>query len=95
MSLQQETIRPVLVVNSTEKQLSVTEDDGLVSPDDSVLWGRLKNPETLNNLQPQYRHFSKERRIERSALIKEYLCLFNDIPTLVGHKIAQSGRAQY
>lgn len=41
----------------------------------------------LNNLQPMYRHLSKESSIERSALIKEYLCLFNDIPT-------QSGRAQ-
>lgn len=45
-----------------EKQLSVPEYDGLVTPDDSLLWGRLKKPETLNNLQPLHRYLSRGTR---------------------------------
>lgn len=84
--MQQETIRLVLVVDSVEKHLSLPDNDGLGSTDDS-LWGQLKNSETLNNQQPLFRLLSKERGIEMS---KRGLSLFNDFPTdtdLVEHDI--------
>ena len=59
--------------------LSVYEDDGVVSPDECLLWGRLKNSEMLGNLESLFGHLSKERCIELPALINNYLWLFDDV----------------
>ena len=66
------------------------DDDGVITPDESRLRGRLKNSETLGNLESSLEHLSTARSAELSALIREYRCLFNDVPSrtrLIQHDI--------
>lgn len=50
-------------------------------PDDSLLYGRLKNSETLRNLDSLLLHLTESKRGELSDLIQKYSCLFGDVPT--------------
>ena len=78
------------VARHSAAKLSVYEDDGVVSPDESLLRGWLGNSETLGNLKSLFGHLSKGQYVELSALINNYLCLFDDVPTcahLIEHDI--------
>ena len=68
----------------------VQEDDGVTPPDESLLRGRLKNSETLRNLDTLLGQLSVERRAELSTLIAGYHGLFGDTPSqthLIEHDI--------
>ncbi len=75
--LGQSGVRPALVVSS----LSVThEGDGVPEPDDSLLCGRLKNSESLCNLEKLLRYLPESKRGELSELLQNP-CLFGDVPS--------------
>lgn len=80
----QPSASPALMADTVRGYLSgdvvvLDDDDGVVAPDECRLRGWLKNPETLSNLESVCEHFSPERSAELSALIRGYLCLFNDV----------------
>ena len=60
---QQQTVQPVVMAETVARhsaaELSGYEDDGVVSPDESLLRGRLKNSEKLGNLESLFGHLSK------------------------------------
>lgn len=69
---------------------SVREEDGVTSPDKGLLSGRLKNSQTLTNLEKFLGHLSAEKIAELSALIGSFSQLFGDTPSqthLVEHDI--------
>lgn len=73
----------MLVADTVGRQsaagLPVPEDDGVVLPDESLLRGRLKNSETLRDLEALFGHLSTKRHAELSALIqtiRAYLMMF-------------------
>ena len=91
---QQQTVKPVVMAETVARhsgaKLSGDEDDAVVSPDESLLRGQLKNSETLCHLESLFGHLSKGQCVELSALINNYLCLFGDVPTcthLIEHDI--------
>lgn len=62
----------------------------MAAPDDPLLLGRLKNSETLRNLEVLLGHLPADKCAELSALIKRYPTLFRDTPsktTLIKHDI--------
>lgn len=64
--------------------------DGGATPDDSMLRGRLKNLESLRNLDVLLAHLSFEKRTKLAALIKNYPSLFGDTPSrtnLIEHDV--------
>lgn len=71
-------MHPVLLVSSVSESQEV---DGVPEPDDSLLYGRLKNSETLRNLDSLLLHLTESKRGELSDLIQKYSCLFGDVPT--------------
>ncbi len=88
--------KPLSTAGAVGSQFSVGEDDGVKAPDESLLRGRLKNAETLRNLESLFGHLSAERSAELSALIHSYPCLFGDTPRqthLIEHDI-DVGNAQ-
>lgn len=50
-------------------------------PDESLLCGRLKNSESLGNLDKLLVHRSESRCTELSELMRKYPCLFSDVPS--------------
>lgn len=61
---------------------SVAQDsDGIPEPDDGLLSGRLKNSESLRNLDSLLSHLSDEQRVELTELISEFPQLFGDVPS--------------
>ena len=65
-------------------------DEGVVTPDDSILQGRLKNSESLTRLEELLNHLSEPRRGELSELIRGYPLICGDAPTrthLIEHDI--------
>ncbi|KAL3967153.1 FMS-like tyrosine kinase 1 [Sarotherodon galilaeus] len=69
---------------------SVCGGEDVAAPDDPVLLGRLKNSETLQNLEVLLGHLPTDKRAELSELIKSYPTLFRDTPsktTLIEHDI--------
>lgn len=59
-------------------------------PDEAVLCGRLKNSETLENLNSLLSHLPNEKAVQLSKLIRDYPSLFGDTPTrtnLIEHDI--------
>ncbi len=65
------------------------EDEDVSGPDDAEIYGRLKNSESLQNLDGLLGHPDVSKRERLKELIKRYLCLFGDMPThthLVEHK---------
>ena len=82
----QQTVNPVLVTDtvgrrSSAAEMSPLEEDGVVSPDESRLRGRLKNSESLYESKSVFGHLSSQQSAELSDLRNNYLCLFNDVPT--------------
>ncbi|KAL2094915.1 hypothetical protein ACEWY4_009634 [Coilia grayii] len=59
-------------------------------PDDAILLGRLKNSESLANLQLLCNHLTPQQASELQDLIREFPTLFSDTPTqttLISHDI--------
>lgn len=71
-------VRPVLVVAS---EALGQEGDGVPEPDESLLRGRLKNSESLSNLDNLLSHLPESKREELSQLLHKFPCLFGDIPS--------------
>ncbi|XP_039514899.1 uncharacterized protein LOC120469791 [Pimephales promelas] len=73
-----EKVRPALMVNSVSGS---QEEDGVPEPDDSLLYGRLNNSDSLKNLDKLLSHLSETQCSELSDLVRKYSCLFGDVPT--------------
>ncbi len=69
---------PALAVDTCS---AVQESDGVPEPDDSLLSGRLKNSESLCNLDSLLLHLPVEQRVELWKLIGEFPQLFGDVPS--------------
>ncbi len=74
-------VQPVLVVESTSPVPLEEEIDGVSFPEDTVLLGRLKNPETLKNLHKMFAHLPECKCADLIALINNYVSLFGDVPS--------------
>lgn len=89
----EESVKPVSVaaaVGSSVIFLSVQEEDGVTPPDESLLRRRLKNSETLRDLETLFGHLSEERCAELSVLMNAFPCLFRDTPSrthLIEHDV--------
>uniref|UniRef100_UPI0037E7A689 uncharacterized protein n=1 Tax=Semicossyphus pulcher TaxID=241346 RepID=UPI0037E7A689 len=57
------------------------EGDGVPEPDDNLLYGRLKNSESLRSLDKLLAHLSESKRRELAELVRKYPCLFGDVPS--------------
>lgn len=78
---------PVLLVTS---EVLTQESDGVPEPDESLLCGRLKNSESLCNLDKLLAHLPESKRSELADLVHKFSCLFGDIPSrtsLIEHDI--------
>lgn len=65
-------------------------EEGLHTPDDGILRGRLKNCESLANLDVMLKHLPEPKHTELVNLIKGYPCLFADTPSrthLIEHDV--------
>lgn len=75
------------VVSSVSPALSVGDgvvvpgEDGVPGPDDSALCGRLKNSESLGQLDSLLSHLSPFQRSDLVCLIKRFPELFGDVPS--------------
>lgn len=79
-----------VLTSCTLGQSSLGGEEDVAAPDDSVLRGRLKNSETLQNLGSLLAHLSADKQSELIELIKSYPSLFHDTPsrtTLIKHDI--------
>ena len=63
------------------------ETDGVPEPDDSLLSGRLKNSESLCNLQSLLSHLPEEQRVELVELIGRFPQLFGDVPSRISRSV--------
>lgn len=71
-------------------QSSVGETEGIKVLDDAVMQHRLKNSETLKDLESLLTHLSVLQRAELSQLIGEFPSLFGDVPSqthLIEHSV--------
>jgi len=62
----------------------------LSGPDKAVLYGQLKNSESLQNMDNLFSHLDVSKRNQLADLIKHFPCLFGDTPTcthLIEHDI--------
>ncbi len=62
----------------------------MVVPEDCVLLPRLKNLETLQNLDPLLSHLSELQRLELKKLVLDFPSLYADIPSrthLIQHDV--------
>ena len=74
----------------TVVQSAFSGGEDVAVPDDALLRGRLKNSETLKNLDVVLAHLTVEQRTELAKLIKSYPSIFGDTPsrtTLIEHDI--------
>ena len=65
-------------------------EEGVATPDDSILQGRHKNSESLEKLDGLLGHLSESRGAELTELIRRYPAIFGDAPSrthLVEHDI--------
>ena len=84
--VQPPAVNPVLMADTVRREVSVglpgiDDDDGVNAPDECRLRGRLRNSETLASLESLLGHLSPDHSAELTALIREYVCLFGDVPT--------------
>ncbi|KAL1251972.1 hypothetical protein QQF64_019768 [Cirrhinus molitorella] len=71
-------------------QSLVWEEEGVKVLDDAVMQPRLKNSETLKDLERLLSHLSRWQRAELSQLIGEFSSLFGDVPSqthLIEHDV--------
>lgn len=64
--------------------------DDVLGPDEAILYGRLKNSESLRNLDGLLSHLDVSKRQQLVTLINRFPCLFGDTPTrthMVEHDI--------
>ena len=88
-------VSPALTVTSVfsgpvTPVVGLDEEVDVRAPDDPVMCGRLKNSETLRNLESLLVHLPDSQGSELAAVIKEYPALFGDTPSrthLVEHDI--------
>lgn len=73
-------VKPVLA-SCTVEQSAFSGGGNVAVPDDSVLCGRLKNSESLQNLDALLSHLSVKKRTELTKLIQSYPSLFGDTPS--------------
>lgn len=73
----EEGVPPALVASS----VAVMHEDGVPEPDDILLCGRLKNSESLCNLDKLLSHLSESRRCELADFERKFPCLFRDVPS--------------
>lgn len=88
--VQSSDVHPACVSVSPSPVMAEQGGDGVPGPDDAVLYGRLKNSETLQNLDGLLGHLEVSRRAQLVSLIRHYTCLFSDTPTrthLIEHDI--------
>lgn len=57
------------------------EGEDVSGPDEAVLYGRLKNSETLQNLDGLFSHLDVPKRQQLVELMQRYPCLFGDTPS--------------
>ena len=89
-----EGVQPVALANtvvaSPPQPVAVTEREESVTFDQALLYGRLKNTETLANLDTLLGHLQQSKRVELAELICRFPGLFGDTPSqthLVEHDI--------
>lgn len=73
----EEGVCPALAVGS----MALIHEDGVPEPDDSLLCGRLKNSESLSNLDRLLSHLPESKRCELTNLVRKFPCLFGDVPS--------------
>lgn len=72
------------------QSVSTEVEDSLPCVDPAVLQGRLKNSESLSNLQVLLGHLAESKQADLCNVIKSFPCLFSDTPTqtnLIEHDI--------
>ena len=72
------------------QSVSTEVEDSLLGVDPAVLQGRLKNSESLSNLQVLLGHLAESEQTDLCNVIKSFPCLFSDTPTqtnLIEHDI--------
>ncbi|KAI7799880.1 hypothetical protein IRJ41_013806 [Triplophysa rosa] len=77
-------------VTEGQSQSSVGEKEGVMVLDDAVMQPRLKNSETLKDLERLLSHLSVLQRTELSKLIQKFPSLFGDVPSqthLIEHDV--------
>ena len=89
-----EGVQPVALANtvvaSPPQPVAVTEREESVTFDQALLYGRLKNTETLANLDTLLGHLQQSKRVELAESICRFPGLFGDTPSqthLVEHDI--------
>ncbi|KAL2103144.1 hypothetical protein ACEWY4_000012 [Coilia grayii] len=90
-------VAPVLLATAPSSDVvsplssaSLDEGEGPWGPDGAVLRARLKNSESLKNLENLLSHLPQTRRLELISLIQEFQCLFGDCPSqthVISHDI--------
>nr|XP_055071458.1 uncharacterized protein LOC129451930 [Misgurnus anguillicaudatus] len=87
-------VSPVVTVSSTSldhvQSLFVEGGEDVMVPGDCVLLPRLKNSETLQNLDALFLHLSDIQRSELTKLVFDFPSLFADVPTrthLIQHDV--------
>ncbi len=72
------SVHPALSVSS---ETFAQEVDGVPEPNENLLYGLLKNSESLKNLDFLFVHLPEPKRSELVEFIHKYPCLFGDIPS--------------
>lgn len=87
-------VSPVVTVSSAslddDQPFSVEGGGDVIVPEDCVLLPRLKNSETLKNLDALFLHLSDVQRSELTKLVLDFPSLFADVPTrthLIQHDV--------
>lgn len=79
--------KPVALVNTVacsdplHQAVAVLDEDDCIAPDDAVLRGRLKNSQSLHQLEKLLEHLQVGERNELIELINEFSMLFGDTPS--------------
>lgn len=61
--------------------VGTADGDGVPEPDESLLYGRLKNSELLRDLHKLLSHLPEPQRAEMIDLVGKYPSLFGDTPS--------------
>ena len=83
-------VQCVIASDSVVLEPESVEDGDIKAPDTSVMCGRLKNSESLDELDHLLSHLTASQRAELKALIRQFLVLFGDVPSrtnLIEHDI--------
>lgn len=70
-----------LVCHPSDSSVAEEIEEGIRVTDNCVLQGRLKNSESLANLDQLLGHLPESQKAEMICLIRAYLSLFQDTPS--------------